>query len=369
MAANKRQHYVPKFLLRRFAATNGRWQGHIFRLETATGRPRPAVPRTEAAKNRYYDLPEDVAGEFQPERILAAIEGNGAAAIRHLEQRESPQPSDVVWLAYFSALQTSRTPLDRAERRYLDGVMAQQLEQLRLSARDEAVAFLRKNDPELTDEQADLQRRQLIEDLEAGRIRVQSTAEREVAGMFLGLDAAVGELIGKCNWALLEFPDGAQPLVLPDTGYTRYDPRPRVPGGGSGFLDTGTVETVIPVSPSSALVITRGSGRTGIGEGTSAYAEDLNLRAYAQAQVCIYGRCQQDVVGVHRSARKQPAAVIERRRRARTLWIGERHHGGPEGGPTEFTGYSIDGIRTQLFDVDPRAREEQNGLTPKDMWD
>jgi hypothetical protein len=63
-AKKKRQHYVPKFLLRRFAAREGRWQGHIFRLVTDSGRPRPAVPRTEAAKNRYYDLPEDLVGSF-----------------------------------------------------------------------------------------------------------------------------------------------------------------------------------------------------------------------------------------------------------------------------------------------------------------
>lgn len=290
MAAKKRQHYVPRFLLHRFAAREGRWQGHIFRLDTKTGRPRPAVPRTEAAKNRYYDLPDELVGEFQPERILERIESGAAAAISRLEAGHELQPSDVIWLAYFSSLQTSRTPLDRAERRYLDEVMAQQLEELRFSAREQAVAFLRRADPTLSEAQAEERRREILDDLGAGRIRIESTAEREVAGMFLGLNEAVGRLVAQCDWTLVRFAEGPA-LVLPDSGYMRYDPQPQVPGSGSGFLGTDTIETVIPVSPTAALVITRGSGRVGRDDGTAAYAEDLNLRAHAQARsVCTAGR-------------------------------------------------------------------------------
>ncbi len=177
MAAKKRQHYVPRFLLRRFAAREGRWQGHVFRLDTKTGRPRPAVPRTEAAKNRYYDLPDELVGEFPPESILERIESSAAAAISRLEAGHELQRSDVVWLAYFSSLQTSRTPLDRAERRYLDEVMAQQLEELRFSAREQAIAFLRRADPTLSEAQAEARRREILDDLGAGRLHVESAAD------------------------------------------------------------------------------------------------------------------------------------------------------------------------------------------------
>jgi hypothetical protein len=185
--------------------------------------------------------------------------------------------------------------------------------------------------------------------------------------MFLGLDEAVGQLIAQCDWTLVRFAEGPT-LVLPDSGYTRYDPTPRVPGSGSGFLGTDTVETVIPVSPTAALVITRGSGQVGRGDGTAAYAEDLNLRAHAQAEVCVYGRTQDDVVSAHRLARQRRAARAERRRRARTLWISEQREGDPEDGRVLFTGYSIDGIRSEWFDVDPRARRGQRGLKPEDLW-
>ena len=368
MATKKRQHFVPKFLLRRFAATGGRWQGHIFRLDKASGRCRSAVPRTEAAKNRYYDLPEDAVGEFQPESILEKIESGGAAAIQRLERGETLDPANVIWLAYFSALQTSRTPLDRAERRYLDGVMAAQMEEIRFSAPEKAVAFLRDEDPTLTEDQAEAKRRRLVDDLGSGRIRIESTADREIAGMFLGLNDAVTQLASQCDWVLVKLPNDGPPLVLPDTGYTRYDPSPRVPGTGSGFLGTNTVETVIPVSPRAALVIVQGSGQTGTGSGTVAYAEDLNLRAYAQTQTCIYGTTQQDVVAVQQLAGERSADLAARRRYARTLWIHEHTEGEPEQGPFRFIGYSLDGERSELFDVDPRAREGRRGVTPDDMW-
>ena len=367
MPSKKRQHFVPKFLLRRFAATEGKWQGHVYRLPIPRGAARPAVPKTEAARNRYYDLPKELVGEVQPELMLERIESGAAAAIARLENRQQLRDTDLVWLAYFAALQTNRTPADRAEARYLDEVMATQMEELRFSAREQAVAFLRERDPALTEDEAEANRRRIIDDLNAGRIRLESNAEREVASMFLGLNEAVEQLLSACDFTLIELPRSPE-LVLPDTGYTRYDPSPDVPGSASGFLGTATVETVIPVAPMRALVMTRGAGRARRGEETPAYAEDLNLRAYAQSQTCIYGRSQDAVVRVRRLAKQQPSQLAARRRRARTLWILERQPGERETGPIRGTGYSIDGVRTQWFDVDPRARRGQRPLEPEDMW-
>lgn len=187
MSSKKRQHFVPKFLLRRFAATEGRWQGHVFRLDVAAGRVRPAVPKTEAARNRYYDLPEEIVGTFQPEEVLAVIESNAAAAIARLERDEQPRPGDIAWLAFFTVLQTTRTPADRAERRYLDGIMETQFQQVRFSATKQATAFLQQQDPSLSEAEAEARRRELVDDLQSGRLRIESTADREVAGMFLAL--------------------------------------------------------------------------------------------------------------------------------------------------------------------------------------
>lgn len=367
MANNKRQHFVPRFLLKRFALEDGRWRGHIFRLPTAGGPARPAVPRTEAAKNRYYDLPEELVGEFQPELILGRIESGAAAALARLERGIPPEPDDMPYLAYFAAVQASRTPQDRAERRFLDGFMALQVEELRFSAREQSVAFLRAQRAELTPEEAEAAREEILDGLNAGTLTFESSAEREVASMFLALNQSVGQLLAECDFTLVQVTGNVE-LVLPDTGYTRYDRNPRVAGTSSGFLGTETVETVIPVTPLSALVLTRGSGRLTYDEAGPEYAEDLNLRAWAQSEACVYGRGQEVVVAAKRLARHRRVDLAARGRQPLTMWILERQVGDPEDRPVLGKGYSIAGVREEWFDVDPSARHEQQALRPEDLW-
>jgi hypothetical protein len=194
MAGGKRHHFVPKFLLRRFAETGGRWQGHIWRLDIATGRPRVAVPRTEAARGRYYDVPaEFVTDGFEPERLLATIESAAASAISKCERAAPGEPppgltrADIDVLTVFATLQTVRTPADRRERAYLDSIMDPEMFELRLSAPERAVQHIQAMSPELSSEEAEALRVEMIEDLRAGRVRLESPEARQVASMFLGL--------------------------------------------------------------------------------------------------------------------------------------------------------------------------------------
>jgi hypothetical protein len=245
--------------------------------------------------------------------------------------------------------------------------MAGQMEELRFSAREQAVAFLRKQRPELSEEEAEAARLEILHDLNAGRLVLESSAEREVASMFLSLNNSVEHLLSQCDFTLVQI-TGSVELVLPDTGYTRYDPFPRVPGTGSGFLGTETVETVIPLSPGSALVVTRGSGSLGYGEAGPEYAEDLNLRAWVQAAVCVYGRGQSAVVAARVLARRRRADLAARQRRPFTMWILEHGEGDPEGGPVLGKGYSVEGVREEWFEVDASARQGRRPVRPEDLW-
>lgn len=102
-------------------------------------------------------------------------------------------PRDVVSLAYFAALQTARTPQDRAEMHFFDDFMATQLQQLRFAS-DRATAFLMAQDPSLTSGEAERARLRIIDELQAGKLRLESSVEAEIDGMFLGLNGAVSQL-------------------------------------------------------------------------------------------------------------------------------------------------------------------------------
>ncbi len=52
----KRQHYVPRFLLRRFAIDPADKKSYIYRLEKSTGRPLRVNPLNEAVIGRYYRI-------------------------------------------------------------------------------------------------------------------------------------------------------------------------------------------------------------------------------------------------------------------------------------------------------------------------
>ena len=171
-------------------------------MDLCSGKITPAVPRTEASKNRYYELPEEVVGEFQPKKLLARIESEAASAIARLEADTPGSSEHLMWLALFALLQWARTPIGRRQRKALDEVMERQLAELRLSAKEKVIEFIREHEPGLSDEEAERQRLELLDDLQSGRIGFESTPEREVASMFLALPRSAVELVAKCDLIL-----------------------------------------------------------------------------------------------------------------------------------------------------------------------
>lgn len=234
MATKKRQHFLPKLLLRRFRVLDGKWQGHVLRLDKGTGRMNPSVPKTEGARNRYYDLPDDISGGFQPEALLEKVEGRAASAIRRLESHDALNLDDGVWLAYFAAIQTARTPQDRAERHYLDEVLEREFQIMRLGAEERAVTAIQELNPGMTAKAADKERRRILSDLESGELELRSTAEREVAGMFLGLSESMEQLVEKCEFTLVEFRHSSCPT--PAIAVTTLPRECPVPGRASSAL-------------------------------------------------------------------------------------------------------------------------------------
>lgn len=253
--ANRRQHYLPHFLLRRFGVRSGRWEGHTWRLDKANGTARAVVPKTEAAEPFYYDLPGQVLVDPDtgqdvppPEHVIQIIESGFASAIIKLEAEKELDGRNVWSLGLFAALQSGRTPTGRAQLRFLDELLAKETSELKLSARKQTIEYLRSNDPSLTEEEAEQQRLKMIDDLQSGRVFFRSTPEREICLMLMNIDEKARLILEQCDWIFARF-SGRVPLVLSDVGLTRYDPAPRNPLGGAAFLSGPFAETVINVSP------------------------------------------------------------------------------------------------------------------------
>jgi hypothetical protein len=84
MQKTKKQHYVPQFYLRRFAAENG----ELFVFDKFTGKVFQSNVKDVAQERYFYDFPEDIAGKDIDvqwvEKTLASMESKFSAVISQL---------------------------------------------------------------------------------------------------------------------------------------------------------------------------------------------------------------------------------------------------------------------------------------------
>jgi len=366
--AGASHHFLPHFLLRRFAVPDGAKKGHIYRLDLKSGTSVAAVPKTEAAKRHYYRLSVELDapdGMPSPEELLAMIENGAACGIQRIEGGQQPTAQDREYLAFFVALQVRRTPAGRAQLRFMDELVAKLTSELKLQAPKQVHAMLMAGEPTMTMEEAEAQRLEMLRDLESGQLVVQSTPDREICLMFNGLDSIVPLLVSRFDWTAVSFPEGAT-LVLPDTGLSRYDPTPTTPQGGTGFASSPNAETVMPVSPTLALVIRPGSGRFAVAAGDEDDLAELNLRSYASSHACLYAPSQEVASDLRSAAKRNPVAIKERTPAPETMWIADEADDVP-GRRVEFVGHTVNGQKRARFSVSPLARGGQR-IRPEDLW-
>lgn len=112
VSASQLQHYVPRFLLRRFAdVQNGRV--HVF--DKHTDAAFIANPNKVAAKNGLYSF-KFIGHDMTLEPALAELEGRAAPHVARILQDRRLHPEDAlerVELARFFAVQLVRTPAHR----------------------------------------------------------------------------------------------------------------------------------------------------------------------------------------------------------------------------------------------------------------
>jgi Protein of unknown function (DUF4238) len=356
--AGKRHHYLPQFLLRRFAATTGGRPGLVWRADISGRRVLQVAPKHEAAKRHYYRLATETA--LPPtfaEDVIGRIESMAAAVILKFERHGNLDLDDRHWLALFILLQHRRTPAGRRELRFMDEQIAKLDFELRVSDTEAVRRALEADGRAVSQDEVERAQQQTLEELRTGELVIESTADREVPLMFSQLEQIAPKLVEEFDWKFLKIPPEGGEVVLPDVGLTLFDPTPRFPKAGTGFASSPNAETAIHLGPRLVLMLRPGDGYGWVREAGAGDIETLNLRAYASSDVCIYGTSEEVVRSTLRLAEAAPARIERLRPRAPTLWIAESESE-PQAGLVEFTGYSLDGIETQELYVSQEGVEE-----------
>lgn len=116
MTKTKKQHYVPQFLLRKFA-TKSKKNPQIWALDKKTQTVRLSSIRDVAHENNFYEYSSSNGSRINLENLMAGIDGIGARIVRQIIESGKLLLSkeDRIWFSCFIACQMSRTPMIRKD--------------------------------------------------------------------------------------------------------------------------------------------------------------------------------------------------------------------------------------------------------------
>lgn len=225
MTRTKKQHYVPQFLLRRFASAL-RKNPKLWALDKATGDVRLSSIHDIGHENYFYEHCADDGNRVELEGLMAGIDSIGAQIVSRILTTGVFQLSlkDFVWLSYFVACQMLRTPMIRNEMENL---------------------------------------RQMI--IYRWGPNVRAGDDQRTVGEYGPKDSKLSSLLAIQNvpefakilqtkvWTLSEAPSG-NPFVIGDNPVTRHNMIDRWPRGNLGLNNKG-IELYLPLSPTYCIHI------------------------------------------------------------------------------------------------------------------
>lgn len=321
----KRQHYVPRFLLRRFSIDPADRRSRIFRLDKKSGRNERVNPTNEAVVGHYYRMVDEQGLAFhQADEALDRIESGAAGVIAKLQVLgQQITQEEIVQLMTFVITLKQRTPQGREALSEADKRVGELALEMMLSDRENFHRVNRRDD--VTEGETEKLRLFALDELRSGRITGQSTPDREVALMFLNLQAATTRLCEGLGGVLLHIDEDERAVfVLSDHPVSHYDPTPKLRGAGTGFMSSPHSDTFVPLDPKFGLLLTQERPQTWSDAYVRADAVGvLNLRTYASAREAIYGPSQEAVTRVRRMSKSERKAMAAFAYRPPRIWLTE----------------------------------------------
>lgn len=221
-----------------------------------------------------------------------------------------------------------------------------------------------------TEEQVEAQRLKMLDELRAGRIVGQSGPEREVALMFMAVEHTTKSIFEQLSCVCLRAPAGGKsPFILSDHPVAHYDPTPKTPEAGTGFMSSPNSVTFIPLNPTFALLLVQGQPQTWQDvDVTSDEVDEMNLLTYAWGREAVYGPTQESVTRVRRLAKQNLKAMAEFAYRPPRIWVTEVDDTTAKAGAHVFTS-RFKGLQvTRTLHVTQEGTDEarRHAWTPSD---
>lgn len=318
----KRQHYVPRFLLRRFAIDPADKKSYLYRLEKSTGRPLRVNPLNEVVIGRYYRIVLDDGTVIDAaDEALDRIEAMAAEVVPKVADPGYVVSGEHAYiLMLFIASLKNRTPQMRQSLRETDEQAAELAMEQTLADRER---YHERFGTERPFDEVEAERLKLLAELREGRIGMESSPDREVALMFMALEEVTNTLYKDLSIRCIRVPSTSKAaFVLSDHPVAHYEPTPKTPESGAGFISSPNSQTWVPLDPQFGLLLSPQNPRAWTNEdATDAEVDELNLLTYAWARDAIYGPSQEAVTRVRRFAKDNRALLGELKYRPPRLWL------------------------------------------------
>jgi Protein of unknown function (DUF4238) len=359
----KRQHYVPRLLLRRFSIDPSDKKSHVWRLDKRTGQPLRVNPVNEVVVGHYYRMTfDDGTVDDTADETLDRIEGLAATVIANLADASYPvNGGDFYALLLFIVSLRNRTPQAREALREMDEQAHELMLEVTLANKDEYHRSMRESGQTVAEVEAG--RLKMLADLGTGRLRIGSTPDREIPLMFMALQQTVDTLVTAVDCLCVRIPEASSAsFVISDHPVAHYDPTPKTPESGGGFISSPNTRTWIPLDPKFGLILVQkqpAPWQNVAADGKD--VDELNLLTYAWAREAVYGPSQHAVARVRQLAKANRPLMAEFRYRPPRVWISDRRDAGRGAGPHRFTSRFKGESVTRTMYVSPEAFADQQG--------
>jgi hypothetical protein len=311
-SAAKRHHLVAEFLLRHFTVVrDGRER--LVQLDVRTGTPRWVDPRDAASRHRFYRVAGEAGVQHQKiEAFLAVVESHAAPALqRLLDHPERLDRADRATLSLFFALLQGRT-LGGVARvtEFADTAMKLMFAGHLADAETFSWEY-REVIGDADDETIERQRQWILHALADDRVQ-PSDSKAMALDLLLNAVGDSFQIVYQLHWYVVELEGRA--FVTSDCGLSMYDPTPRFPWSGNGWVGSPNSQTAIPLDSRRCMLVTPGrhgpTERLDQRRAAKPEVDAVNLRTYGFASQYIFSHSQQVATDLRALAKRRPDDVV-----------------------------------------------------------